>query len=379
VTEVPAGDAGAATRGPDWDWYRAALLEADEAAAGGHAINDRCFALLRDLGVFRTLLPRELGGAEKEPLAAMALIEDLAALSGTLGWVSFVGVTGGMFAAELTPEAAREIYADPDALVAYAGAPAGALTRLDGGYRLTGRWEPVSGLSHATWVAVGCRILGEPGGPAVGIVPRRAGTVRFGWDPVGLSGTGTGALALDEVALPARRMLRAGARLDRRSTRYRTLVPSLMASVSLGLGRAALQETAAWLAAEPPGPDGRRRADSDQIQELLGRAYAEVRSARAFLLEVTAETWRRVCLGEDLGLEHGALHRLAASHAATVAAEVSSAVAALAGTRAVTRSHTQCRRWLDARTVTANVTVRSLYYQVYGGVAAGGAIPESWP
>lgn len=379
MTKRPAGDARAATQGPDWDWYRLALLEADQAAARGHAIDDRCFALLRDLGVFRTLLPRELGGAEHEPLAAMALIEDLAALSGTLGWVSFVGVVGGMFAAELTPEAAREIYADPDALVAYAGAPAGALTRLDGAYRLTGRWEPVSGLSHATWVAVGCRIADEPGRPAVGIVPRHAGTVQFGWEPVGLSGTGTGALALNEVALPARRMLRGGTGRDRRSTRYRPLVPSLMASVSLGLGRAVLQETAAWLAAEPPGTDGRRRADSAQIQELLGRAYAEVRAARAFLLEVTAETWQRVCQGEELGLEHGALHRLAATHAATVAAEASSTVAALAGTRAVTRSHAQCRRWLDARTVTANITVHSLYYQVYGGVAAGGAIPESWP
>jgi len=36
-------------------------------------------------------------------------------------------------------------------------------------------------------------------------------------------------------------------------------------------------------------------------------------------------------------------------------------------------------RWLDARTVLANITVRDLYYRVYGGVAAGGHIPTSWP
>jgi hypothetical protein len=51
----------------------------------------------------------------------------------------------------------------------------------------------------------------------------------------------------------------------------------------------------------------------------------------------------------------------------------------LAGTRAVTVSDQLCRRWADARTITANITVRDIYYRVYGGVLAGGQIPTSWP
>jgi alkylation response protein AidB-like acyl-CoA dehydrogenase len=154
----------------------------------------------------------------------------------------------------------------------------------------------------------------------------------------------------------------------------------MIASVSLGIGGAALSEIAEHLSAEPAQSSGlRRRADSEHIQHVLGRAHAELRSARGLLREVTTETWRRACLGEDLGLEQGALHRLAATHATTVAAETSATVAMLAGTRAITVSDQLCRRWADARTITANITVRDLYYRVYGGVMTGGEIPSSWP
>jgi hypothetical protein len=51
----------------------------------------------------------------------------------------------------------------------------------------------------------------------------------------------------------------------------------------------------------------------------------------------------------------------------------------LAGVAAVTSGTRDSARWLEARTVLANITVRDLYYKVYGGVAADGTIPRAWP
>jgi len=356
-------------------------LRAAAAKAMGPEIDVRCLELLRDVGVFRTFVTAELGGTGADPAAAMNLIEELAGLYGALGWLSFVGVCGGMFAVELPPTGAAEVYADPDALVAYAGAEAGTLTRTAQGFLLSGRWEIVTGLSHAHWVGLGCRIAGEPDGSAVALVPADACRVAYGWNPVGLVGTGTGSATVAKVRLPEHRVVRrtGGAGRDWRSARYRFALPSLMASVSIGLVQAALRETSSLLAAEPAVAGRGRRADSDHVQRLLGRGYAEVHAAHAFLREVTAETWRCMGLGQDPGIRHAALHRLAATHAATVAAEVSSAIAGIAGTRGVTGSDVLCQRWLDARTVAANVTVRDLYYGVYGGVAACGTVPASWP
>jgi indole-3-acetate monooxygenase len=368
--------------GSNWQLHWPALSDLAAETPNTSAIDDRCYQLLRDMHVFRTLLPKSLGGVEADPPDAMALIETLATLSGTIGWVSLVGVTGAIFAAELEPVAAQEIYADPDAIIAFAGAPNGILTRGKDGFVLSGRWDLASALSHASWVAVACRIADKSdSGTAVAIVPGSGCTISFSWDPIGLVGTGTGAVSINQVAVPAHRVIIDGPASDeqRSRRRLRQLIPSLIASVSLGIATAALDEAAQWLSAEPIPQTGSRRADSEYVQHLLGRAYAELCSARSFLREVTAETWQRACLGKDIGLDHGALHRLAATHAATVAAETSASIAAFAGTRSVTSADRICRRWVDARTITANITVRDLYYRVYGGVAANGQIPRSWP
>ena len=127
----------------------------------------------------------------------MASIEALAALSGTIGWIALVGVTGAIFAAELDMAVAREIYADPDAVVAYAGATNGTLTSENGQFVLSGQWDLASGLSHAAWIAAGCRIGSEPdGSAAVAIVPARDCTTSLSWEPIGLSGTGTGTVSI---------------------------------------------------------------------------------------------------------------------------------------------------------------------------------------
>jgi alkylation response protein AidB-like acyl-CoA dehydrogenase len=369
--------------GANWQRHWPALCALAAEPPSTSAIDDGCYQLLRGMRVFRTLLPKDLQGNEADPLDAMAMIEALAMLSGTIGWISLVGVTGAIFASELEPPAAREIYADPDAIIAYAGAPNGTLTPADNGqFVVSGHWDLVSGLSHASWVAVGCRITSEPDcGTAVAIVRGGDCATRFSWDPVGLVGTGTGAVSVDQVPVPPQHVIsdRPASSDHRRRRRHRHLIPSLIASVSLGIATAALDEAAQQLSAEPAPPSGPRRADSERAQHLLGRAHAELRGARAFLREATAETWQRARLGHDLGLDLGALHRLAATHAAAVAAETSATVATLAGTRAVTASDQNCRRWIDARTITANITVRDLYYRVYGGVATGGQIPQSWP
>jgi hypothetical protein len=74
-----------------------------------------------------------------------------------------------------------------------------------------------------------------------------------------------------------------------------------------------------------------------------------------------------------------ALQRLAASHAAHTASAAAEAMSRLAGVVAVTSGTQDSARWLEARTVLANITVRGLYYRVYGGVAADGAIPRACP
>lgn len=345
-------------------------------------IHDRHYDLLRETGIFRALVPREHDGYQIDPLATLTLIEDLASVSGTLGWLAFTGATGGMFSVELPDIGVSEVYADPDHLIAYAGGIHGVLTRHDNAFTVSGFWHMATGLSHAPWVAVGCTVAdAEPSATAVALIPRTACEVGPYWSPVGLPGTGTAPLTVRDVKVPAHRVaydIRADP-ANRRRRRFRVLVPSAIAAVSVGIGMASLDEAAVYLSHEQPRDLGTRRADSDLVQDLLGRHYAQMLAARSLLHEVTCEAWQRAANGDDLGLELGARHRLAATHAAHAAADAADATARLAGVTAVTNGQLASARWLDARTILANITVRDLYYRIYGGVAADGDIPRSWP
>lgn len=367
-----------------WDRLWHELIEAAQPASAQTrgSIHDQHYDLLRQTGIFRALVPHEHHGHQIDPLAALALIEDLASVSGTLGWLAFAGATGGMFSVELPDIGVSEIYADPDQLIAYAGGIHGVLTRCDEGFIVSGFWHMATGLSHAPWVAVGCTVAdAEPSATAVALIPRSVCEIGPFWSPVGLPGTGTAPLTVRDAAVPAHRVaydIRADP-ANRRRRRFRVLVPSAIAAVSVGIGLTCLDAAAVHLSQEELHGTGTRRADSEHVQDLLGRHYAQMLAARSLLHEVTSEAWQRTANGDDLGLELGARHRLAATHAAHAAADAAEATARLAGVAAVTNGHLASARWLDARTILANVTVRDLYYRVYGGVAADGDIPRSWP
>jgi alkylation response protein AidB-like acyl-CoA dehydrogenase len=43
-----------------------------------------------DAGVFKAMLPRELGGLEAEPVEWLQMIEELARLDASAGWLAFI-------------------------------------------------------------------------------------------------------------------------------------------------------------------------------------------------------------------------------------------------------------------------------------------------
>ena len=60
----------------------------------------------------------------------------------------------------LPADAAREIYgSDPNVRTAGALRPSGNAMVVDGGYRVSGRWQLGSGCQHSKWLVGGCRIM----------------------------------------------------------------------------------------------------------------------------------------------------------------------------------------------------------------------------
>ncbi|MBB2740809.1 UNVERIFIED_ORG: 3-hydroxy-9,10-secoandrosta-1,3,5(10)-triene-9,17-dione monooxygenase [Microbispora rosea subsp. rosea] len=163
-------------------------------------------------GVFRMLQPKRYGGVEGDPVGFYEVVREISAVCGSTGWtVAVLGVHPWQLA--LFEEAAQdEVWgSDPDALISSSYAPVGRLIPVEGGYRLSGRWRFSSGCEHASWAMVGGLVLGDQGRPVdfmTVLVPRSDYLIADVWDVIGLRGTGSNDILVEDAFVPAHRVMR---------------------------------------------------------------------------------------------------------------------------------------------------------------------------
>ncbi|WP_433501188.1 3-hydroxy-9,10-secoandrosta-1,3,5(10)-triene-9,17-dione monooxygenase oxygenase subunit [Sphaerimonospora sp. CA-214678] len=164
---------------------------------------------LTDAGLFRMLQPKRYGGAESEPVAFFEVIREISGACGSTGWVASVfGVHPwhlGLFAEAAQDEVWRE---NPDALVSSSYSPVGRLTRVEGGYEVSGRWRFSSGCEHASWALLGALMRDRPMDFMTVLIPRTDYRIEDVWDVIGLRGTASNDIIVDRVFVPEYRVMR---------------------------------------------------------------------------------------------------------------------------------------------------------------------------
>lgn len=111
---------------------------------------DLVFNALADAGLFRLWIPEAIGGPQLSPTDFMTVVEAASALDGSVGWL--VGNGGGMsrVGGYLAEAVARKAFSDPRAFFTSATGAVGTAQKVEGGYRVTGRWPFGSGAHHAS-------------------------------------------------------------------------------------------------------------------------------------------------------------------------------------------------------------------------------------
>jgi 3-hydroxy-9,10-secoandrosta-1,3,5(10)-triene-9,17-dione monooxygenase len=167
---------------------------------------------LREAGVFRLLQPAAFGGLEGSPLELFRVARTVAEACPSTGWVTSVLGVHPWQLALFPPRAQQEVWGeDPDVLLSSSYAPIGRLRPIDEGYLLTGHWRFSSGVAVADWALVGAVTLDAQQVPVdvvTVLVPRRDLRVEQVWDSVGLRGTGSDDIVVDEAFVPHHRVLR---------------------------------------------------------------------------------------------------------------------------------------------------------------------------
>lgn len=152
-------------------------------------------------GVFRALTPMQYGGLEMAPAAFFEGIMKIAGADASAAWIGGQLNVHSFEIALMDQRLQDEFWAEgPDTRASSSYAPTGRWEEVEGGYRLSGTWGFSSGVDHADWVIVG-------GNDRNFVVPRSDFTVdQDSWDVSGLRGTGSKAVTIDDVFVPAYRV-----------------------------------------------------------------------------------------------------------------------------------------------------------------------------
>src|ERR1700694_3668181 len=164
---------------------------------------------LHDSRLFRMLLPRSADGDETEPALYMAAVEELARHDASIAWNVFVANSSALIAAYLEPAANSAIFAEPRSFISWGPPSAARAQAVDGGYRLTGRWDFASGCRQARWMGAHCHVLEADGTlrlnrfgrPTVRslLFPASEATLLDTWRTIGLCGTASDSYCVNDV------------------------------------------------------------------------------------------------------------------------------------------------------------------------------------
>jgi len=351
---------------------------------------DPVFRGLVEADLFRLLVPRALGGAEADPLTVCRVVEALSQVDGAAGWCVMIGTCYGLFAGLLPDEAAREIYAGPDVVVAGAFRPNGVAQAVDGGYRVSGRWALGSGITHSTWTLAGCRIfdgeqprLTSSGAPELRLLffPTADVEIVDTWHVAGLRGTGSHDYQVADLFVPAHRACWFSQEPVQPGPLFTlpaiALFAALISSVSLGIARHAIDGLKELSAMKKPARSEVTLAQRPVAQAQIGEAEALLRAGRAFLHEVVADAWQTALQGRRLTWEQRGLMWLAATQAAVQASQAVDLMFRAGGASSVYSVNALERCLRDIRTAAQHVCVTPTNYELAGQLFLGSEMEDT--
>jgi alkylation response protein AidB-like acyl-CoA dehydrogenase len=332
---------------------------------------------LKSAGAFRLFVPHSAGGLELDLPAAVEAIATLARSDGSVGWNVMNASGCSLFAAMLPRETYERVYDNgPNTIIAGSNQPAGKAEAVGSGWRVSGRWPFVSGCRHADWMFGLCTLSrnGEAladgdGKPLVQgcFLPAQDWKIEDTWHVVGLKGTGSHHISLQEAIVPTAHFFDlVNGTPCQPGPLYRAprqLLPALHGASSVGIAEGALD---GLIAMAGTGRQQLKAAlpmrDSETFQYELGRVAADVRAARAFLQVQATSHWRHALAGtlrdEALNIQG----TQAAIWLAMTSVRVADACFTLGGGGAVYETSPLQRRLRDMHTAAQHATAHQRHY-----------------
>jgi 3-hydroxy-9,10-secoandrosta-1,3,5(10)-triene-9,17-dione monooxygenase len=257
-------------------------------------------------GLYRIGVPKRFGGLD----VGYGLVLDVAAELGrgcaSTAWCYCLWAAHAWLVGYWPRQAQEEVFGPSPDVICSSSLNIGKSNTMavEGGYRLSGRWEFSSGCDSASWLMLGVSGIGERNWV---LVPRSDVEIVDTWFVSGLRGSGSKDIEVDDAFVPSHRVLDVTTAGDsdwngwelHHQARYRVPIPVLLGwdlvAPMVGIARGMMEEFIDRLAGTS-GPG--RTADSPAIHLRLSQASAEVDGARALLDQDINEILRKGRAGE---------------------------------------------------------------------------------
>jgi indole-3-acetate monooxygenase len=337
---------------------------------------------LYDCGVFKAMLPREVGGLEVDPVEWLQMIEELARINASVGWLAFI--QSGIGLTFLDPERFERfrVRAGGRLIIAMSlGRIAGKAVKVEGGYRISGRWPFASGSPFATWLG-GMSVLFDSGGSPIldasgqpqrllAIWPADQARLIDTWDGLGLRGTGSGDFEISDLFVPEDQVnpgLYSAPAYDRALFRMKEMPEMGHGAHALGIASAALNSFVDAVNSRPAAGSTRQTAMGhvQAHQIAFARADVLIRAARGLLQETVRAAYADAASHPELSLELRVRLRQANIFSVRAAKEAVSLIFEMAGSGAVYRGRPIEKAFRDINTAANHTNYVDTAYAAIG-------------
>jgi 3-hydroxy-9,10-secoandrosta-1,3,5(10)-triene-9,17-dione monooxygenase len=345
-----------------------------DEAAGLHKLPPESVAEMVEAGFFKILQPARWGGLELDPMDFFDVQMTVAEGCMSTAWVLGVVAIHNWQLALFDDRAQKDVWGeDDDTLISSSYMPVGKVTAVDGGYRLSGRWNFSSGSKHCKWAFLGAMVPpATPGGAPdyrTFLVPRADYQIVDNWNVSGLEGTGSHDITVHDAFVPEYRTHRSMHGFECSSPGnavntnplYRLpfgqIFVRAVSSSSIGALQGALDAFIKINRDRVGLNDAKRVALDPDAQAAAAEASSVIDECKTIMYRNFELMYWAARAGEPLPIEQRIKMRYDASLAAPKCADAVNKLFVFSGAQGIFRSHPINRAWLDinaGRTHVAN-------------------------
>lgn len=272
-----------------WARARSAEIERDRR------LPDELVTRLREAGLLRATMPREVAAPELAPGRALRCAEAVARGDASAGWCVSIAITSALLVAYLPARSREEMFGGGRGVAAGVWAPRGTARSVDGGVVVSGRWPFCSGINHADIMFAGC-FVDDRQVPSVVALNKDELQVLDTWHTLGLRGTGSHDCVADDVFVPADRVFSVfdGPIVDRPLYRFPVFgfFALSIGAAALGNARAAIDDLVELAGGKKGLGSTRTLAERSATQAAAATAESALGAARALFYEVIEAAWQ---------------------------------------------------------------------------------------